>query len=115
MRANRAVARVDLPAPADAERAAAALAKIVAIQRASIDDLRELRPPEQFGSLSQRWIALLDQGTDELELMRTRLRDGRHADAGTYADNASRLLVRARMLVARHGVTSCRGPALTFT
>jgi hypothetical protein len=114
-RANRGVARVDLPALDDGRRAADALARVVVIQRSSIDELRGLRPPERLGSLNQRWIALLDQGTDELELMGMRLGDGRRTDADGYADNASKLLYRARTLVAPHGVTSCRGPALALT
>jgi hypothetical protein len=114
-RANRAVARVDVPSLADHEGAADAMGRIVVIQRDSIDELRRLRPPERLGSLNQRWIALLDQGTDELELMSAQLRSGRPADADTYADHASKLLARARVLVAPHGVTPCRGPALTFT
>jgi hypothetical protein len=88
---------------------------VVDIQRSSIGDLRELRVPDRFGELSQRWIALLDQGTDELELMGTHLDHGRRAVAATYADNASKLLQRARVLVAPHGVTSCRGPAFVLT
>jgi hypothetical protein len=114
-RANRAIARVDLTALDDEARAADAMARVVLIQRSSIDELRALRPPEHLGDLDQRWIALLDQGTDELELMGLRLDDGRHADADTYADNASKLLARARTLVAPHGLTSCRGPTLAPT
>ncbi len=82
------------------------------IQRASIDDLRDLRPPDRFGSLNQRWIALLDQATDELEHMGSTLRVGRRAEADDYGGKASTLLERARALVAPHGVTSCRGPEL---
>jgi hypothetical protein len=114
-RANRQIARVDLIALVDERRVADAMARVVVIQRASIDDLRALRPPDDLGGLDQRWIALLDQGTDELELMGLRLGDGRRAEADSYADNASQLLARARDLVAPHGVTSCRGPALAST
>lgn len=113
VRANRAVALVDVPALPGGERAALALTQIVRIERDAISDLRGLRPPPRFGALNQRWIALLDQSIDELELVVTRLRGGALAAADTYAGNASKLLARARDLVAPHGVTSCRGPALT--
>src|SRR5438552_7110055 len=68
-RADRAIARVHLASSEDDAATAHAVARIVVIQRASIDDLRELRPPEQLVGLDQRWIALLDQSTDDLELM----------------------------------------------
>jgi hypothetical protein len=113
VRANRAVARLHVPALPGGGRAAPALTQIVRIERDAIDDLRELRPPPRFGTLNQQWIALLDQSIDELELVVTKLRAGAWTAADTYAGNASKLLARARALVAPHGVTSCRGPALT--
>ena len=36
----------------------------------TIEDLREVRPPEALALTVQKWIALLDQGADELELDR---------------------------------------------
>jgi hypothetical protein len=115
VRANRAVARVEMPPLGDGEGAAEAVARVVLIQRSSIDDLRKLRPPEHLGSLNQRWLALLDQGADELELMGRRVGTGRRTEAETYRDNTVKLLDRARVLVAAHGVRSCRGPAFTST
>jgi hypothetical protein len=110
--ANRAVRRVEIPPLDDARSAARAMGRVVVIQRGSIAGLRGLRPPERYGELNQRWIALLDQGTDELELMRSTLVSGRHGLAVEYGGKAVTLLDRAHVLVARHGVTSCRGPAL---
>lgn len=112
MRANRAVARVDIPPLGDGDGVAHAMERIVVIQRSSIEDLRGLRPPNRLGSVSQRWIALLDQGTDELERMARTLSAGRRSEAELYGDQASKLLARARVLVAPNGLTSCRGPAL---
>lgn len=112
LRANRELGRVTIPPLHEDRSAARAMARVVLIQRASIDDLRGLRPPERFGSLNQRWIALLDQATDELERMGNTLRLGRRAEADDYGGKASTLLERARALVASQGVTSCRGPEL---
>jgi hypothetical protein len=114
-RANRAVAEVRIPPAGDGAAAADAMQRVVVIQRGAIGELRGLRAPEPLGSLDQRWIALLDQSADELEVMGARLRAGNVADAGTYAEHAAKLLDRARVLVAARGVTSCNGPALTFT
>ncbi len=110
--ANRAVRRVEIPPLDDARWAARAMGRVVVIQRNSIDGLRALKPPEQLGGLNQRWIALLDQGTDELDLMRSTLVRGRARLAIEYGWKAVTLLDRAHVLVSRRGVTSCRGPAL---
>ena len=83
------------------------------IQRSSINGLRGLRSPQGFGTLPERWIALLDQATDELQLMRDALAAGRAVDAAAYGEKASDLLGRAQVLVRARGMTSCRGPELT--
>jgi hypothetical protein len=112
--ANRAVGRVEIPPLDDAHSAARAMGRVVVIQRHSIDGLRRLKPPDDLGGLNQRWIALLDQGTDELDHMRTSLATGRGRLAADYGDKAAILLDRAGALVSAHGVTSCRGPALVL-
>jgi len=111
--ANVAVARVTIPPLGERAQAERALVRVVAIQRSTIDGLRDLRSPEGFGTLPERWIALLDQATDELELMRGALAAGRAVDAAAYGEKASELLGRAQVLVGARGMTSCRGPALT--
>jgi hypothetical protein len=113
VRANLAVARVAIPPLEQRAAARGALDRIVDIQRSSIDGLRDLRSPDGFGSLTERWIALLDQGTDELQLMRGALADGRAVEAAAYGQKATDLLGRAQVLVTAHGMTSCRGPTLT--
>jgi hypothetical protein len=110
--ANRAMGRVVIPPRDDTRSAARAMARVVVIQRHSIDGLRGLKPPERLGSLNQRWIALLDQGADELEHMRASLTNGQGHLATGYENKASVLLERAHALASAHGVTSCRGPAL---
>ena len=86
-------------------RAAAerALVHVVEIQRSSISGLRGLRSPQGFGTLPERWIALLDQATDELQLMRDALAAGRAVDAAAYGEKASDLLGRAQVLVRAAG------------
>ena len=90
----RAIARIEIP-PLDTERGAArAMAGVVVVQRDTIDELRGVRPPDELAGTVQKWIALLDQSIDELELVVTRLRGGAWAAADTYAGNASKLLAR---------------------
>lgn len=111
-RANRTIARIEIP-PFGFERGAArAVTRVVVVQRETIEDLRAVRPPETLTGTVQRWIALLDQGADELELMSVRLRAGRTGEAAEYGAKATTLLDRASELVAPLRVTSCRGPVL---
>jgi len=111
-RGNRAVARIEIP-PLSTERGAArAMAGVVVVQRDTIDGLRGVRPPESLAGTVQKWIALLDQGADELELMSIRLRAGMTGEAVDYGAKATTLHDRARELVAPLQVTSCRGPEL---
>ena len=111
-RSNRSVARVEMPPLSRTTDASRAMARIVVVQRSTVDELRDLRPPEAFGATVQKWIALLDQGADELELMGLRLRAGHADEALAYGAKAETLLDRARDLVAPLRVTSCRGPVL---
>jgi len=115
-RGNRAVARVEIPpftGPHGASRAAArAMARIVVVQRDTIAELRDVRPPQQLTGTVQKWIALLDQGADELEAMSGHLRAGRTDEALDYGAKATTLLDRARELMGPLRVTSCRGPVL---
>ncbi len=115
-RGNRAVARVEIPPLTAANgswaAAAHAMARIVVVQRDTIDDLRSVRPPERLTDTVQKWIALLDQGADELEMMSFHLRAGRTDRALEFGAKATTLLDRARELMAPLRVTSCRGPVL---
>jgi hypothetical protein len=110
--ANRLVVSVDVPSLTDKGPATRALARVLRIQRDSVAELRELRPPEHLADIVERWTALLDQGGDELELMNMRLRAGRSDDALEYGAEATTLLDRATELIAPLRVTSCRGPVL---
>jgi len=111
-RTNRAVDRVAMPPLGRRGDATRALARIVEIQRVAIADLRGLRPPDRASGLHQRWIALLDQATDELEQIEHSLSRGHRIEARGFADKATTLLARARQVMSPRGVTTCRGPEL---
>jgi hypothetical protein len=110
--ANRVLARVKVPPLSTRRDAARAMSRTVAISRDAIDDLRGLRPPQQLTDTAQKWIALLDQGTDELELMGKHVRAGRFEEAVDYGAKATTLFDRAEQLVAPLHITSCGGPEL---
>jgi hypothetical protein len=111
-RGNHAVVRIDIPPLTASGASSRAIARVVVVQRDMIDDLRSVRPPDAVAAIVQKWIALLDQGTDELELMGLRLHAEHTADAADYGAKATMLLGRAREVVAPLRVTSCRGPVL---
>jgi hypothetical protein len=111
-RGNRAIARIEIPPLASERGAAHAMTSIVVVQRDTIDELRGIRAPDELAGTVQKWIALLDQGADELELMSIRLRAGHTGEAVDFGAKATTLLDRARELVAPIHVTSCRGPVL---
>ena len=105
-RANRAVARIATSDPARAG------ARIVSIHRASVDELRDLRPPKSAESTAKVWIGLVDQALDELDEMRAALRAGRDRAASDYAERASLLAARAGDIARDHHITPCRVPEL---
>jgi hypothetical protein len=111
-RGNRSVARIEVPSLGGEHAASRAIARAVVVQRDTIDELRDVRPPEALTDTAQKWIALLDQGADELELMSERLRAGRTSEAVDYGAKATTLLDRARDLMAPMRITSCIGPEL---
>jgi hypothetical protein len=111
-RGNRAIARIEIPPLASERDAARAMTSVVVVQRDTIDDLRGVRPPEALTGTVQKWIALLDQGADELELMSIHLRAGRTGEALDFGVKTTVLLDRARELAAPLQVTACRGPVL---
>ena len=111
-RANRAIARVAVPDLRYAESARRAAARVVAIHRASIGSLRDLRPPKEYEHTTKAWIALVDQELDELDQMRLALGEGDHKTATSYAKKAIALDARARVIAQEHGITPCRVPEL---
>ena len=59
------------------------------------------------------WIALVDQSIDELDAMRTAIRDGDRPAALAYAQKASLLDARSRVIAREQGITPCKVPELT--
>ena len=109
VRGNRAVAPVDVPPSSGRRRLGAGAGAVVAVQRDRDRRPARVASAERFAGTVQRWIALLDQGADELELM-VRACAADREPPPTYAAKATTLLDRARELVAPLRVTSCRGP-----
>jgi hypothetical protein len=112
-RANRAVDRVHVPDLGSSENARRAMGRVVAIHRASVDSLRDLRPPKDYEHTAKVWIALVDQALDELDGMRGALRAGDRRMAISYANKATTLDERSQAIAREHNITPCRVPTLT--
>jgi hypothetical protein len=112
-RANRAVSHIHVPDLGDTAGARRATARVVAIHRASLGSLRDLRPPKDYEHAVKVWIALVDQALDELDEMRQALLDGHSSSAISYANKAAALDQRSQRIAREHGITPCRVPELT--
>jgi len=111
--ANRTIARITSPDFILAIHRSSTTARVVAIHRESLDELRDLRPPKSYEGMAKVWIALVDQSIDELDAMRTALHGGDQTAALAYARNASRLDARSRAIARKQGITPCKVPELT--
>ena len=111
--ANRTIARITSPDFNLAIHLSSTTARVVAIHRESLDALRDLRPPKEYEGTAEVWIALVDQSIDELDAMRTAMRDGDRPAALAYAQKASLLDARSRMIAREQGITPCKVPELT--
>ena len=111
--ANRTIARITSPDFILAIHLSSTTARVVAIHRESLDALRDLRPPKDYEGTAEVWIALVDQSIDELDAMRTAMRDGDRTAALAYAEKASLLDARSRTIAREQGITPCKVPELT--
>ena len=110
--ANRELGQIDLVPLGDGPAGVRALTRVVVLRRGSIEQLRSVRPPNRVAGAHQSWVALLDQSTDELEIVRAALQHHHAARAARYAAEAATLSARARALAVKLGVVSCIGPTI---
>lgn len=110
---NARVARVQVPSPpGDPTGASRALTRIATIGRATLADLRNLRPPKAEGPAIDSWLAVIDQMLDETELARDALRERQPIAALDAIARATVLDGRARELARAAEIHPCRLPPL---
>jgi hypothetical protein len=110
---NERSARIHVPpAPDDPTGASRALTRIATIGRATLADLRGLRPPKADGPAVDSWLAVIDQMLDETELARDALRERQPIAALDAIARATVLDGRARVLARAAGIDPCRLPPL---
>jgi hypothetical protein len=101
------IAVLEIPGRADVESMPQAAAEVVAVQRRSLDRLREIKVPKPDREQVARWIALVDQTIDQAELSASSQRDGDIPRAITANANGATLDQRADELAKRYGLTVC--------
>jgi len=110
---NARTSRVSVPPlTSDPAGASRALTRIATIGRATLADLRGLRPPKADGPAIDSWLAVIDQMLDETELARDALRERQPIAALEAIARATVLDGRARDLARQAGVHPCRLPPL---
>ena len=111
--ANAVLARIAVPDLSAARAAPRAMRRAVRVERRAVHELRGLHPPGRLADLHQRWVALLEQGADEMERAAIDAQRGHVVDAAEHRANARLLWARAGTLVASEGMDSCGGPRFT--
>ena len=101
------IAVLEIPGRADVESMPQAAAEVVAVQRRSLDRLRDIKPPKKDREQVAKWIALVDQTIDQAELSASSQRDGDIPRAMTANVNGAALDRRADELAKRYGLTVC--------
>jgi uncharacterized lipoprotein len=96
-----------LEVPSDVTGLPAAAARVVAVQRTTLDRLRAIHPPKADKSQIVKWIALVDQTVDQAEMSATSQRDGDIQRAVTANVNGAALDVRADEIARGYGLKMC--------
>jgi hypothetical protein len=103
----RQIAVLEIPGRADVGSMPRAASEVVAVQRRSLDRLRDLEPPKQDREQVEKWIALVDQTLDQAELSANSQRDGDIQRAIAANANGASLDRRADAIAKRYGMTAC--------
>jgi hypothetical protein len=108
-RADRETSALRIPA-LDERGSADAIARLVTIERHTMNELRDLKPPRQLQSRVDEWLATIDQLVVEAEFLGESVRHGDRRVADTVAERAARLSLRSQDLASRIGVRGCTLP-----
>ncbi len=105
---NARAQRVDVPPLRDAAAAAREIRRVVATQRSSLRELRDLRPPKDDAMTVEMWLAVVDQLLDEADAVKDALHAHDIVRAREAAGRAAVLDDRARTLASHFGIAPCR-------
>ena len=108
-RADRQTSALRIPA-LDERGSAGAIAHLVAIERRTMNELHDLKPPKHLQSRVDEWLATIDQLVVEAEYLRESVLHGNRRVADTVAERAARLSLRSQDLASRIGVRGCTLP-----
>jgi len=96
-----------LEVPSDVTGLPAAAARVVAVQRATLDRLRAIHPPKADKAQIAKWIALVDQTLDQAEMSASSQRRGDLQRAVTANANGAALDGRADEIARGYGLRTC--------
>jgi ABC-type enterochelin transport system substrate-binding protein len=101
------IATIAAPDPADADAVADAISQVVVIQRAALEDLDGLRPPEGLEPQVGEWLDLLGEVLDDEEAVAAAVSDGDPATADAANAAAAETNIRAEAAAAELGLDAC--------
>lgn len=105
--AAKQVAALRIPSRADVTAMPKAAARVVAVQRRALDQLRAIKPPKPDRTEIAKWVALVDQTIDQADLSAAAQKDGEIQRAITANANGSALDRRADEIARAYGLRMC--------
>lgn len=105
--AAKRAAALEAPAGDDVAGVPKAAAAVVAVQRAALERIREIKAPTEDRPDIAKWIALVDQTIDQAEVSAQSQKDGDITRAVTANANGAALDQRADELARRYGLRTC--------
>jgi len=105
--AAKQVAALEVPGSDDVGDMPKSAAEVVAVQRAALERIRDLKAPKQDRTEIAKWIALVDQTIDQAEVSARSQKDGDITRAVTANVNGAALDRRADEIARSYGLRTC--------
>ncbi|HEX2738115.1 MAG TPA: hypothetical protein VHP57_08270, partial [Acidimicrobiia bacterium] len=106
-RLNKKAGAVPEPDQHEPTSQAKAIGEIAKIQRAGVDELRRLRPPEADQATIDKWLGLVDQTIDQLQAVRAALKAGDGVTITRADDKGRALSAQADKIARGYGLDQC--------
>lgn len=106
-RLNKKAGAVPAPDQREPTSQAKAIGEIAKIQRAGVDELRRLAPPEADQATIDKWLGLVDQAIDQLQAVRAALKAGDSVTITRANDKGQALSDQADKIARGYGLDQC--------
>jgi len=104
---NTRIGSITAPDPADPELVADAISQIVGVQRTALEELSDLRPPENLEPQVDQWLELLGQVLDDEEDVAAAVREGDPAAADAANAEAATSNAEAEAIATELDLDAC--------